>query len=72
MGMSSARHRMQAEYRDLMIAWMRTTERWNDPVSKAFESRRLEPIEAKLRTMASAMEKAELQLARARRECGDD
>ncbi len=72
MGMSSARHRMQAEYRDLMIAWMRTTERWNDPVSKAFESRRLEPIEAKLRTMASAMEKAELQLAQARRECGDD
>lgn len=72
MGMTSARLRIHGEYRDLMIAWRRTTERWNDPVSRAFAVRRLETIEPKIRATVSAMEKMESMMTQARRDCGDD
>jgi hypothetical protein len=70
--MTSARLRIQGEYRDLMLAWRRTTERWRDPVSRAFEERRLLTIEPRIRSTVSAMEKIESMLDAARRDCGDD
>ncbi len=72
MSMTSARLRIHGDYRDLMHAWARTTERWRDPVARAFEERRLRPVEAKIRSTVTAMEKIEGLLASARRECGDD
>ena len=71
MSMTSARLRIHGEFRDLMIAWRRTNERWRDPVAQAFEKRRLEPIESRIRSTVGAMEKIESMIAQARRECGD-
>ena len=71
MSMTSARLRIHGEFRDLMIAWRRTNERWRDPVSRAFEKNRLEPIELRIRSTVGAMEKIESMIAQARRECGD-
>ena len=72
MSMTSARLRIHGEYRDLMIAWRRTSERWRDPVAVAFEKRRLEPIELRIRSTVGAMEKIEAMIAQARRESGED
>lgn len=72
MGMTSARLRVQAEYRDLMIAWNQTVEGWNDPVSQAFKARRLDPLDAPLRSLVTAIEKAEVDIAKAKRDCQDD
>ena len=71
MSMTSARLRIHGEFRDLMIAWGRTNERWRDPVSQAFERRRLAPIEPRIRSTVGAMEKIESMIGQARRECGD-
>lgn len=70
--MTSARLRIHGEYRDLMQAWSRTIERWRDPVARAFEEHRLRPIEPRIRSTVSAMEKIESMIEAARRECGDD
>jgi hypothetical protein len=55
-----------------MIAWSRTLESWRDPVARAFEERRLRPVEPRIRSTVAAMEKIEALLDAARRECGDD
>ena len=71
MSMTAARLRIHGDYRDLMIAWRRTSERWKDPVSRAFEKKRLEPVALRIRATVGAMEKIESMIAQARRECGD-
>ncbi len=71
MSMTAARLRIHGEYRDLMIAWQRTGERWRDPVSRAFEKKQLEPVELQIRATVGAMEKIESMIAQAGRECGD-
>ncbi|MDG2022018.1 MAG: hypothetical protein P8J59_08725 [Phycisphaerales bacterium] len=72
MSVTSARMRMQSEYKELAIAWRRVSETWRDPVSKAFHEKRIQPIERRIRSAASAMEQLEGELAQARRDCGDD
>lgn len=72
MSITSARLRINGEYRNLMIAWQRTTEQWQDPVAKAFKERRLMPIEPRIRATMAAMEKMEGLVQLATRECGDD
>lgn len=72
MSMTSARLRIHGEYRDLMLAWRRTMEQWRDPVARAFEERRLQPVEPRIRSTVAAMEKIESMIEAARRECGDD
>ena len=71
MSMTAARLRIHGEFRDLMIAWRRTNERWRDPVARAFEKRRLDPVELRIRSTVGAMEKIESMIGQARRECGD-
>jgi hypothetical protein len=41
-------------------------------VARAFEERRLRPVEPRIRSTVAAMEKIEALLDAARRECGDD
>ncbi len=72
MSVTSARRRVQSEYKDLMVAWMQVNEVWRDPVSRAFEDRRLRPLDRRIKSAATAMEHLEAQLATARRDCGDD
>ena len=72
MSVTSARRRIQSEYKDLMVAWIRAGESWRDPGSRAFEERRLRPLDRRLKAAATAMEHLEGELAKARRDCGDD
>ncbi len=72
MSVTSARMRMQSEFKDLAVAWRRVSETWHDPVSRAFHERRIQPLERRIRSAASAMEQLEGELAQARRDCGDD
>ena len=72
MSVTSARMRMQGEYKELAIAWRRVSETWRDPVSRAFHERRIQPLERRIRSAATAMEQLEGELAQARRDCGDD
>ena len=62
MSVTSARMRMQSEYKELAIAWRRVSETWRDPVSRAFHERRIQPLERRIRSAATAMEQL----------CGDD
>ena len=72
MSITSARMRIKGELKDLMINWKRAGDSWRDSVSAAFEENQLAPLEKRVRSTVSAMEKIEAELARARRECGDD
>ena len=72
MSVTSARMRIKGELKDLMINWKRAGDSWRDPVSAAFEQNQLVPLEKRVRATVSSMEKIEAQLAKARRDCGDD
>ncbi|MDA0297014.1 MAG: hypothetical protein O3A19_09055 [Planctomycetota bacterium] len=72
MSVTSARMRMQSEYKELAVAWRRVSEVWRDPVSRAFYERRIQPLERRIRSAATAMEQLEGELSQARRDCGDD
>jgi hypothetical protein len=72
MGMTSARVRLRLEHRNLMIAWDRSRESWRDGVSRAFEKRRLTPLDGQVRAACSVMEQIESLLEEARRDCGEE
>ena len=72
MSITAARMRIKGELKDLKINWDRAGESWRDPVSAAFEAQQLKPLENRVRAAMSAMEKIESEIAKARRECGDD
>lgn len=72
MSITAARMRIKGELKDLKINWDRAGESWRDPVSAAFEAQQLKPLENRVRAAMSAMEKIEAEIAKARRECGDD
>lgn len=72
MSITAARMRIKGELKDLKINWDRAGESWRDPVSAAFEAQQLKPLENRVRAAMTAMEKIEAEIAKARRECGDD
>lgn len=72
MGMTSARIRLRLEHRNLMLAWNQARESWKDSVSRAFERRRLNPLDSQVRSACSVMEQLEAIMDSARRDCGDD
>ena len=72
MSVSSSRMRIKSEFKDLLISWQRARESWRDPVSMAFERKRLLPMEGRIRATMTAMEKIESSLSQAKRDCGDD
>jgi hypothetical protein len=70
--MTSARIRLRLEHRNLMHAWNRARESWRDSVSRAFENRRLAPLDSQVRSACAVMEQLEATMEAARRDCGDD
>lgn len=72
MSITAARMRIKGELKDLKVNWARAGESWRDPVSAAFEEQQLKPLENRVRAAMTAMEKIEAEIAKARRECGDD
>jgi hypothetical protein len=56
-------------WKDLMSRWFETKSQWNDAMSVGFEKNRLEPMEADLRSAASAMDHMTQLLNQVRRDC---
>ncbi|MBX3322361.1 MAG: hypothetical protein KF757_05170 [Phycisphaeraceae bacterium] len=55
----------------LMVAWARARESWNDNAAAGYEKKYIEPLGPKVRSTIGAMEKLSDASASARRACGD-
>lgn len=70
MSLSSSRARLHGAFKELCAQWDQVRLKWDDPQSRDFRKRYLDPLEPRLRNAISTMEKMDEVLARARRECG--
>ena len=70
MSMGVSRARLAAAMKQLRVHWDLVKAKWDDPVSAEFDKKYLQTLEPKVRTVASAMEKMESVLARAKHDCG--
>lgn len=71
MSVAGGRMRMDLAIKELQIRWQHVSERWNDPVSQAFEKNYLDTLENSARIAGGALDKMRETIARARRECED-
>jgi hypothetical protein len=69
MGVQDGRALIGKAMKELMFRWGETHAQWNDATSFNFEKNRLEPMEADLRSAASAMDQMSQLLAQIRRDC---
>jgi hypothetical protein len=67
-----SRAKLKDAHRQLMVAWQRANETWDDPVSQALLRNHLEPLETTLRGALNAMDMMNEVLERCRRDCGDE
>jgi hypothetical protein len=72
MSIPGSRAKLKDAHRQLMVAWQRAQDTWDDPVSQALWRKHLEPLETTLRATLNAMDSMNEVLERARRDCGDD
>ena len=72
MSVSGSRAKLKDAHRQLLVAWQRSQETWDDPVSHALWRKQIEPLETTLRSVLNAMDSINEVLERVRRECGDD
>ncbi len=72
MSVSGSRAKLKDAHRQLLVAWQRSQETWDDPVSQSLWRKQIEPLETTLRSVLNAMDSINEVLERVRRECGDD
>ena len=72
MSVSGSRAKLKDAHRQWLVAWVRSQETWDDPVSQALWRKQIEPLETTLRSVLNAMDSINEVLERVRRECGDD
>ncbi len=72
MSVPGSRAKLKDAHRQLMVAWQRANETWDDPVSQALLRNHLEPLETTLRGALNAMDMMNEVLERCRRDCGDE
>lgn len=72
MSIPGSRAKLKDAHRQLMVAWQRANETWDDPVSQALVRNHLEPLETTLRGALNAMDMMNEVLERCRRDCGDE
>ena len=72
MSIPGSRAKLKDAHRQLLVAWQRAQESWDDPVSDALWRKQLEPLETTVRAALNAMDSMNEVLERVRRECGDD
>ncbi len=72
MSIPGSRAKLKDAHRQLMVAWQRANETWDDPVSQALLRNHLEPLETTLRGALNAMDMMNEVLERCRRDCGDE
>jgi hypothetical protein len=70
MGVASSRARLQLLHQELLQRWSRVCESWDDPVRHALGTRQIEPLDSRVRSALSAMDKMRDTIARIRQECG--
>ncbi|MBX3355915.1 MAG: hypothetical protein KF724_09480 [Phycisphaeraceae bacterium] len=71
MSVAGARMRMDLAIKDLRTKWAQVRDRWNDPVSHAFEENYLNRLDDAARIAGGALDKMRDTVARARRDCDD-
>ena len=69
MSLTVGKTKLVQSLKDLMKRWEKTKASWDDPMSADLERTVLEPLEPKVRSAVTAMEKMGEMLARAKREC---
>ena len=69
MGVYESRGQLSKGIKDLANRWLETKGAWDDAVSRKFEDRYLQPLEADLKSAASAMDQMAILLSQIRREC---
>ena len=72
MSISGSRAKLKDAQRQLLVAWHRAQDTWDDPVSQALWRKQIEPMETTLRATLNAMDSMNEVLERVRRECGDE
>lgn len=72
MSIPGSRAKLKEAHRQLLVAWQRAQETWDDPVSQALSRNHLDPLETTVRAALGAMDSMNETLERVRRECGDD
>jgi hypothetical protein len=72
MSLPASRAKLKDAHRQLMVAWQRAAETWDDPVSQALLRNHLEPLETTLRSALNAMDMMNEVVERCRRDCGDE
>lgn len=71
MSASTGRAMLADANKQLMTAWARAREHWNDEAARRFEANYLEPLAPKVRMTQGGMEKLAEATAAARRACSD-
>lgn len=69
MSLTSNRAKLQRLTKDLTIKWDRTTEDWNDPMSRRFQTEFLELLQRTVVASSEAMDTMNEVLMRAQRDC---
>ena len=69
MGVYESRGQLAKAIKDLTDRWSDTKMDWDDAVSRRFEERFLEPLEADLRNATGAMDHMARLLGQIRRDC---
>ncbi|MHC4429329.1 MAG: hypothetical protein ACYS0D_12135 [Planctomycetota bacterium] len=70
MSLATSRARLHGALKELRARWDQAKAKWDDPMSRDFEKRYLSPLEPRVRSTVTAMEKMDAILAQARRDCG--
>ena len=70
MSLNVSRTRLENAMKELLVHWERAQTRWDDQMSRKFESQHLRPLEPKVRNAVAAMAKMSEILAAVERECG--
>ena len=71
MSVSGSKAKLRTGLKDLRIAWDRVQQSWDDPVSRRFEARFIEPLEKAVRSATNAMDQMEETINRIKSECQD-
>ena len=69
MSVSVGRARLFGALKELRQRWSRIHDVWNDPASQHFEQTVIDPLEPRVRSAVTALEKMGQILATVRREC---
>ncbi|MFO0963157.1 MAG: hypothetical protein U0625_09665 [Phycisphaerales bacterium] len=72
MSIAGSRAKLKDAHRQLMVAWQRANETWDDPVAQALWRNHFEPLETVMRSTLNAMDGMNETLERIRRECGEE